>query len=173
VHIAERLSADTDRPAEPSAKTINWASSGLLQVMLCFASAPGQPCSFSLYAYVQVQKGLGADTDRKGQPWAKTIQRGSSRLRPWAACIATAPVTIVLFQSVQVHNWLGSDTDHPTETSGKTIHGASSWLCSRAACIATVRATLALFQSVHVAEALSAQTDHPAEPRPRHFTGLG
>jgi len=62
------LGGDTDRPAEPSAKTIHGASSGSPQVMLCIATAPGKPRSLSLYAYVQVHKGLGAYTDRTAQP---------------------------------------------------------------------------------------------------------
>jgi len=68
VHVAEGLSADTDHPAEPSAKTIYGESSGSAQVMICFASATWELRSLSFYAYVQVHKGLGADTDRPAQP---------------------------------------------------------------------------------------------------------
>jgi len=67
VHVAEGLSEDTDHPAEPSAKTFHGPSSGSPQVLLCFASVPGEPRSLSFYAYVQVHKGQGADTDHLSQ----------------------------------------------------------------------------------------------------------
>jgi len=126
VQVQKGLGFDTDRPAEPSAKTIHGASLGSPQVMLCFASAHGKPRSLSFSVYVQVLKGLGADTDRKGQPYSKTILQASSRLRPRAARIATAPGTLVLFHSVHVAEGLSADTDHPAEPSAKTFHGASS-----------------------------------------------
>jgi len=68
VQVYEVMGGDTDRPAEPSDKTIHGASSGSPQVLLCFASAPGENGSISFYAYVQVHKGLGADTEIPAQP---------------------------------------------------------------------------------------------------------
>jgi len=76
-----------------------------------------------------------------------------------AACMASAPLTLVPFHSLiyrQVAEGLSADTDSPAQPSAKTIHRASSRLCPRAACITTAIGTLILFHSVHV---------------PRQFTG--
>jgi len=167
VHVAEVLSADTDHPADPSAKTIHWASSFSPQVLLCFACAPGEPRSLSLYAYVQVNKGLGTDTNNPAEPSGKAIQGASFRLRPNAASIATAPGTLFLFLSVHVAEGLSADNDHPAETSSKTFHGASSGSQQVMLCFASAPGEpryLSLYAYVQVHKGLCAETDRPAQP---------
>jgi len=90
------------------------------------ASAPFTLVLFHSLIYRQVAEGLSSDKDRPAQPSAKTIRLASSRSCPRAACIATAPGTLVLFHSVHVAEGLCADTDHPAEPSAKTIHGSSS-----------------------------------------------
>jgi len=68
MQVQKGLGRDTDRPAEPSAKTIHLDSSGSPQVLLCFPSAPGEPRSLPFYNYVQVHKALGDDTDSPAEP---------------------------------------------------------------------------------------------------------
>jgi len=79
------------------------------------ASVPGTLVPFNSLIYRHVAEGLSADTDRPAEPSAKIIHWASSRLRNWAACIATAPGTLVLFHYVHVAEGLFLDTDRPAE----------------------------------------------------------
>jgi len=128
-------------------------------------SAFGALVTFHSLIYRQVAELLSADTNRPAQPSAKTIQWASSRLRPSAACIATASGTLVLFHSVHVAEGLSADTDNPAEPSAKTFHGASRGLPQVLLYFASAPGeprSLSFYAYLQVHKVLGAHTDGPA-----------
>jgi len=133
----------------------------------CMSSAPGTLVPFYSLIYRQVTGGLSGDTYHPAQPSAKAIHRATYRLRPIAACIATAPGTLVLFHSVHGVEGLSADTEHPAEPSAKTIHRESSGSNQVMLCFDSAPGelrSLSFYAYVQVYKGLGADTDHSAQP---------
>jgi len=138
------------------------------------ASAPGTLITFHSLIYRQVAEGLSDDTDHPAQPSEKTIYWASSRLRCNAACIATAPLTLILFHSVHVAEGLRAATDHPAECSAKTFHGYSSGSNQVLLCFASSLGeprSLSFYAYVQVHKGLAPSSTAQLNPSPRQFAG--